>query len=616
MLNTSDSLRLAQLEQFADIRLFQIWPFPALEISPDGAQVAYSINTSGQFNLWIQATEENSNPRQLTLFEDAAVRKLTWKADSQTLAFCADQNGDELYQLYTISEAGGPPEKISKVPDAQYIIGGWSPDGKYLAYTTNDRDRSENDVVIREMATGAEQRLISGGNFSFVGWSPDNQSVLVKELVSNTHTNLYLARPGREPVLLTNPTEEAVNIPAGWATSGKSFYLISDAGREFKGLALYDLADNSWHYLETPEWDVEDAVVSANRKRVAWLVNEDGYSVLHVSELESGQKLKLPPLAPGVIMKLSFSANGEKLAFLAASATHPFEVYVLDLEKGTSQQLTNTFPAGLDETQLVEAEVVRFPGFDGRRIPTFLYKPKNVTGKAPVLFSIHGGPEFQERLDYSNFSIYPGLYQYLLSRGIAVLATNIRGSTGYGKSYQKLIHRDWGGGELKDIEAAVSYLHSLDWVDAERIGVFGASFGGFATLSAVSRLPDLWRVGVEWYGPANLISFVQSVPPSWRSAMEAWVGDAEKDREMLIERSPLTHAARIKVPLLIVQGSKDWRVVKAESDQMVEKLQALGREVKYQVYEEEGHGFLRKETMLDALKHTVEWLEQWLLDRK
>jgi dipeptidyl aminopeptidase/acylaminoacyl peptidase len=607
----SVSKPLALFEQYAATRLFQIWPYPALDISPDGKNVAYSINTSGQFNLWVQPVDGTGLPRQLTLFSDETVRNLAWSTDSQTLGFVADNDGDELYQLYTIPAKGGWPEKISGSENSQYNIGGWSPDGQYLAFIANDRDPAENDLVIRNMASGTEQRLTEGGRFTFAGWTPDSQGVLVRQLISNTNGNLFLARPGAAPQLLTPHQGDATYQPVGWSADGNSFYFTGDEGREFKGLARYDLKAASWEYVLTPEWDIEAAVVSGNGKILAWVANEDGYSILHLTDLASNTELTTPDLPRGVITKPVISHDGGKLAFFFTSPVQPLEVFVFDLKTGRNRQLTDNYLGGLDTSEMVEPEIVRFRSFDGRQIPAFLYKPKNAAGKTPVLVSVHGGPEMQERPDYS-FG-YPGLYQYLLSRGIAILATNIRGSSGYGKSYQQMIHRDWGGGELKDIEAGVKFLASLDWVDASRIGVFGVSFGGFATLSAVSRLPGLWKVAAEWYGPSNLISFVQTVPPSWRKMTDAWVGNPVTDREMLLERSPLTHVNEIKAPLLIIQGSKDWRVVKSESDQIVERLQEAGRPVRYEIFEDEGHGFLRRENLIKALKLTVDWLEKGLL---
>jgi dipeptidyl aminopeptidase/acylaminoacyl peptidase len=208
--------------------------------------------------------------------------------------------------------------------------------------------------------------------------------------------------------------------------------------------------------------------------------------------------------------------------------------------------------------------------------------------------------------------LYGGLYQYLLSRGIGILAPNIRGSTGYGRAYQKLIHRDWGGGDLEDIRHAAEYLRGLAWVEEDRIGVYGGSFGGFATLSALARLPEYWAVGVDIVGPSNLVTFAQSVPPHWRHLMREWVGDPEDDREMLLERSPITYVEKIRAPLLVIQGANDPRVVQAESDQMVERLREKGLEVDYYVDPEGGHGASDREGRLRWYRMVAEFLEERL----
>jgi dipeptidyl aminopeptidase/acylaminoacyl peptidase len=265
---------------------------------------------------------------------------------------------------------------------------------------------------------------------------------------------------------------------------------------------------------------------------------------------------------------------------------------------------------GIDLADMVDPELVYYETFDGKQIPAWLYKPKMAADNFPVLLSIHGGPEAQERPTYN----YAGLYQYLLNRGIAVLAPNIRGSSGFGITYQTLIHRDWGGGELKDIEHAAKYLQSLDWVDNERIGVFGGSFGGFATLSAVTRLPDYWAVAVDVVGPSNLVTFVNSVPEHWKPIMKKWIGDAEEDFDMLMERSPITYVNQIKAPLLVVQGANDPRVVQAESDQMVEAMRENGIDVEYYVDPEEGHGAARTKNRNKWMRMIAEYLENHLVN--
>ena len=363
--------------------------------------------------------------------------------------------------------------------------------------------------------------------------------------------------------------------------------------------------------IDAPDWDVEFVATSRNGRYLAWAINEEGYSRLHVWDLKKDKAIKLPKIPKGVIAYMGFSPDSRQMAMLLGGPTFGEQPFVLSLKPKKWTQLTETMLGGIDEKTMVKPKLVRFPTFDGREVPAWLYKPKNVNGKAPVVLSVHGGPEAQERPLYTYFN--GPLYQYLLSRGIGVLATNIRGSTGYGKSYQRLIRRDWGGGELKDQECAVKYLHSLDWVDPQRIGFIGGSYGGFSCLSCVSRLPDYWAAAVGHFGPSNLVTFVKSVPPYWRRFMKQWVGDADEDHDLLVERSPLTYVQNVKTPLFIIQGANDVRVVQAESDQFVEKLRARGVPVRYDVYADEGHGFTKRHNELKALKDSAEFLEQHLV---
>ncbi len=236
-------------------------------------------------------------------------------------------------------------------------------------------------------------------------------------------------------------------------------------------------------------------------------------------------------------------------------------------------------------------------------MPAWLYRPSG-DGPFPVVLSIHGGPQAQERPVYN----YGGLYQYLLANGIGVLAPNVRGSAGYGRAYQRLIMRDWGGDDLRDFEAAAIYLRDLDWVDPDRIAVFGASYGGFATLSCLSRLPEFWACGVDIVGPANLVTLVRSTVPTWRSSTDELIGDPDTDEEFLMSRSPVSYVDQIRAPLFVIQGANDPRVPQAESDQVVAALRARGVDVRYDVYDDEGHGFTRRANEEKAIGDSAEFL--------
>jgi dipeptidyl aminopeptidase/acylaminoacyl peptidase len=603
-----DAPKRYAFDQFAAIRRYQ----PTLAFAPDSSAVAYSTNTSGQFNIWRQPSE-GGYPRQLTLYTEKAVRDLAWSPDGMQIVFTADEHGDEFYQLYTIPERGGQPEVFVSEPDVQHYLasgGAWSPDGRFIAYAGNDREPTDQDVVIRDTTTGEMHRLLAGeANYFADTWSPDGAWLTVVKFNSNSDTDILLvSRDGETRRALTTHEGETLYFPGPWKPDGSGFYLLTDEGREFLGLASYNLARGAFEWDVTLDWDIEHLQASNDGSVLVWSVNEDGYSRLYARDERTGQQISLPPIPNGVVQLLKVSPDGQKIGLMLNRPTHPAEIYLVDVPSGAVTQITDGFLGGIDEADLIEPELIRFPSFDGREIPAFLYRPKG-EGPFAAILSIHGGPEAQERPVYAS----SGLYQYLLSRGIGILATNIRGSTGYGKSYQKLIHRDFGGDDLKDFDAAAKYLQSLPWVDSKRLGVYGGSYGGFATLSCVSRLPDYWAAAVDIVGPSNLVTFAKAVPPTWRRFMADWVGDPETEADFLMSRSPITYVDQIKAPLFVIQGANDPRVVKSESDQIVERLRARGVPVKYDVYDDEGHGFTKRENELKAMRDTAEFFETHLL---
>ncbi|MDX6311645.1 MAG: hypothetical protein QOF44_1109 [Streptomyces sp.] len=594
---------------FAPARRFQ----PTLALSPDGRTVVYSSNASGQSNLWRQDIG-SENATQLTRFTERAVRDVAWSSDGDRLVFTADHHGDEFHQVFIIEADGGEPRALTDAPQVQHQLAAvetFSPDDRFIVYAGNDRDPTCQDVLVHEIATGETRRVITAeGLHQPIAFAPGGRRVAAVRLNSNTDADLLVAdldtSDPANPTNLSAHDGEVKHEPGPWKPDGSGLYILTDDGREFTGIAEFPAvptAGAQFGWYERPEWDVEQVVLSRDGSTLAWTVDEDGYSRLHVRRVSDGHDVAVPTLPGGVISALRISADGGRLAFLLATATRPAEVVAVDLAAGKVDVLTDSMPPALLEIAPIEPSLIRYATHDGREIPAFVYRPHG-DGPFPVVLSIHGGPEAQERPMY----MYGGLYQYLLANGVAILAPNVRGSTGYGASYQKLIHHDWGGAELGDFESAVKYLHGLDWVDPARIAVFGASFGGFATLSCVSRLPDLWAAAVDIVGPSNLVSFVQAVPPTWRRLMAAWVGDHETEREFLLARSPVTYADDIRAPLFVIQGANDPRVVKAESDQIVERLKARGVDVRYDVYEDEGHGFTKRANEIKALGDAADFL--------
>ncbi len=598
-----------QYLQFAATRLYT----GAIAYSPDGKQIAHVNNVTGQFNLWT-IPSGGGMPRQLTSYNDNTVRSVAWRPDGQEILFIADQNGDEQHQVYTIGARGGWATALTHKMDAQHLISGepYAPDMKTIAYAANDVNPANMEIILRDAATGETRRPFPSGGAMYIpiAWSPDSRYLLGLKQTSNTDTDILLLDAHTDEVVNATAHEgEIIFAPGPWARDGSGFYLVSNHQREFTGLAFYRLADRKWDWVETPDHDIDNAALSRDGRVLIWVVNEDGASRLYGRDLTTGQALPMPTLPVGVIDNIDVNPDGTRAALIFTSATEAANLYEVDLKTGELTALGQSMIGGVDPDDMVTPELVHYPTHDGRMIPAWLYRPKG-DGKFPVVLSIHGGPEAQERPRYN----YNGLYQYLLSRGFGILAPNIRGSTGYGISYQKLIHRDWGGAELGDIEHAAKYLQSLDWVDSNRIAVYGGSFGGFATLSAVTRLPNYWALGVDLVGPSNLITFVKAVPPHWRSMMKGWVGDPEEDHDLLVERSPITYVDQIRVPMLVIQGAKDPRVVKSESDQMVERIRNNGGDVRYYVDENEGHGTTRRENSIKWMGMVAAYIEEYLLD--
>ncbi|MGH8103666.1 MAG: S9 family peptidase, partial [bacterium] len=388
-------------------------------------------------------------------------------------------------------------------------------------------------------------------------------------------------------------------------------YLLSDEGRNIMNRAEIDLMAPSPKvtFVEETPWDAEEMTLSDDGRLMAWVTNEDGYSKLHLENLVTHTELLTPPILPeGVIYSLAFSRDGKELAFVVNAPTFNGDIWMYDIEDQSYWQVTHSSRGGVPQGTFVKPQLVRYKSFDGRQIPAYLYTP-NMAGRTqglPVIFSLHGGPEGQER------PYFDGVYQYFLNHGYAIFAPNIRGSTGYGKEYTHAddIEKRWDA--LKDIAAGVDYLKQSGYANPKKIVVMGGSYGGFASLASVTFYPDLWAAGIDLFGIANFKTFLQNTGAWRRKFREAEYGYLDKNAEFLAKISPVNSIQNVKVPMFIWQGANDPRVPKGESDQMVDGLKARGIPVEYMVADDEGHGISKLANRIKTYRAIVAFLDQYL----
>jgi dipeptidyl aminopeptidase/acylaminoacyl peptidase len=590
----------------------------AVALSPDDTTVAYADDHLGQFNLVVRPLA-GGEPRRLTSYLDSTVSVVAWHPDGRSLIFLADLKGIENTQLHQIGVDQTVPQPLTDSPEVKYAAAfgyPYSPDGRWLAYAGNDRRPSDQDVLLRDLSTGQVRRICVEGGMLYPGfWSPDSQWLTAIELRGGKgdHVVFALSVDGGKVVRLTPEGSTSACWLGPWLPDGSGFLVQTDAGREFTELAIMDPRTGQLSWLDTPGWDVEDVALSRDGRVLVWAINVDGATRLRGRDLTSGADLPVPALPLGQVGGLALTSDGRHAVMSISTPTRPWNLAVVDLATGGLRWLTDAEPSAAGATRLVEPTLIHYPARDGRQIPAYLYRPHHPTGPVGAVLAIHGGPSAQERPAYSN----DGFFQYLAAHGVAVLAPNVRGSSGYGMPYQRLSYRDWGGGDLGDFADAALYLRGQSWVDPTRIGLVGRSYGGFAVLSCVSRLPEFdWAAAVVWCGPANLVTFTRAQPPTWRSGVAIMVGDPDADEQFLISRSPVTYAGQIRAPLLIIQGANDPRVPKAESDQIVARLRARGVEVQYDVYPDEGHVFGKRDNEIAARTRAGEFLLSHLLQGK
>lgn len=519
---------------------------------------------------------------------------------STDLVYVWDKGGSENFQFFHLDVATG---KTTLVTDGKSRNQGlvWNHKGDKFAFSSTRRDGKNTDVYVgglKDAATVAPL-VAQTGSWGAVAFSQDDKKLLVGQYIAITKSYLSVVDVATGQLTRIKPDKDTVALTGvGFTPDAKGVFLTSDEEGEFKRLGLHDLASGktTWITADDP-WDVEEAVLSQDGKRLAYVLNEGGWSTVRVIDTKTLKPVKMPALPKGVIGGVAFSPDGSKLALSLTTPTAPADVHVVDLGKGKVEQWTKSEVGGLNTENFADASLIQFPTFDQRQIPAFLFKPKNAKGKLPVIMLIHGGPEGQSR---PNFSATVQFWANEL--GAAVLLPNIRGSEGYGKTYLGLDNGFKREDSIKDIGALIDWVATQPDLDEDKIVVAGGSYGGYATLAAMTHYNDKLAGGADTVGISNFITFLEATAEYRRDLRRPEYGD-ERDPEMrafLQKISPLTNASKITKPMLVIQGYNDPRVPVGEAEQMVAAIRKNGGEVGYVLAMDEGHGFRKKSNQFVA----------------
>ena len=567
--------------------------------SPDGRRVSFLTDITGVAQVW-QVPVEGGWPDQLTFHEE----RVMWAAYSPVenrVLFSMDAGGNERAQLFLLD--GDGERDLTRAPDAIHYPGGFSPDGTRVAYTATRRNGTDFDVYVQDLDGEMEPEVVweVSGYHTVAAWGPDGSSLVISRQHSNLDNDLYRLDLGSgETKLLTPHDGDARFQSVNPTPDGESVYLATDLDSDFLRLARLDLQTLEFEYLTPDDRDVESIELSEDGRYLVASRNVDGYSDFMIFN-GRGRRLPTPEMPPGMVGGFSFSPDSTKLAFTLTGPDRNPDIWVLDLPDGEPRRLTLSSTAGIPRSTFQRPEIIRYPSFDGRDIPALFYEPED--DNAPVIVNVHGGPESQSRPGFAPVT------QYFLDRGYAVFAPNVRGSTGYGKSYTRLDDVELRMDSVKDLAYAAHWLRENGH---ERVAVMGGSYGGFMVLAALTEYPDLWSAGIDIVGIANMVTFLENTGSYRRALREPEYGSLEKNREFLESISPIHKAEQITAPLMVIHGKNDPRVPVGEAEQIVEKVRENGGAVEYLLYEDEGHGLAKLKNRLDAYPKIAAFLDEHL----
>jgi len=554
---------------------------------------------------------------QLTFYPDRISGAWYSPTSSASFVFSKDVGGGEFFQLYRYDFATGDTTLLTdgKSRNTDPV---WSYAGDTLAYGSTRRTGNDVDLYVVDPADPKSDHLLAqltGGGWTALDWSPDGRSILVAELISAQESYLWTVDASSGTKTLITPKGGSLKIAYGtgrFSKDGKGVYVTTDKDSEFQRLTYIDLSTKQHTYLSSGiPWNVDEFDLSRDGKTIAFVTNEDGFGVLHLFDTASRKEKPVTGVPKGVISGVHWHNDNRDVGFSLSSARSSSDAYSLDVKTGKIERWTFSETGGLNTADFPEPELIHWKSWDGRAISGFLYKPPaKFTGKRPVIINIHGGPEGQFRPSF------PGRWDFYMNElGIAMIAPNVRGSAGYGKTFIGLDNGMLREGSYRDINTLLDWIQTQPDLDSGRVLITGGSYGGFMTLAVATNYNDRICCSVDVVGPSNLVTFLEHTSGYRQDLRRVEYGDERdpKMREFLEGIAPANKAKNITKPIFIIAGKNDPRVPVTESEQMVSIVRQNGTPVWWLMAKDEGHGFGKKKNQDYQFYATVMFVKQYLL---
>ena len=583
--------------------------------SPDGKQIVFFTNLTGRNNLW-KVDADGGWPIQLSQSEDRQ-QFASWSPDGTWIVFQSDKGGGEIYDLYAIPSNGGAVVNLTNSPDVSETGAVWSVDGRFLAFEYKPKTSSTIDIAILDWNSRSVHNLTQektpdhlwGGPV----WSPDNKFVYAtRSNAAVTDSDVFQVNVanGAQENLTKHEGEHRASV-SSISSDGQVLLITSDKPGGYPNVALLNIPGKKMTWVTDTKWEASAGDFSPDGKQFTYEMNADGRNDVYLADTATlrSARLNVPEgLNSYAGNPQTFSPDGRSVLVSHQSSTQPGDLWVYDTAKGEARQLSFSAIASLRAAKIPNSQLVHYRSFDGKVISAFVWVPFNLQrdGSNPAIVLPHGGPTGQIT-DFFNRTVVA-----LVTRGYVCIAPNVRGSTGYGMDFQKANYQDLGGGDLQDEVYAARFLGATGYVDKQRIGITGGSYGGYMTMMAIGKTPDVWAAGVEEYGIINWLTMMQHEDPLLQQYEKSLLGDPQKDRKVYQAASPLAYIRNARAPLLVLQGENDIRVPKEEAEQVVRILRDAGKTVDVHYYPTEGHGFVKRENQIDAIQRTIAWFDRYL----